>query len=374
MKTRIKLLATTLTVFAAAACDDLPPGDITDPWYWGNAFLKKYEEELVVGQLEPGPAKLATPRVVLLITGVTIPAEWFEPIEARLTRDGFIPVVYEPPDLLSGDLEQNSKWLGNVVEQVKLDYNQDTIDILAECTGGVIARHYIQSLGGAKNVSRMVTFISPQHGVAKAPMAYGLAGWPALHDLSPGSDFLNAVNNAPLPADVAFTSIYSCTDEYIQPYTTSIIPGAKNIGLCNGFVGHYEFFYNPDIYLIMHAELVAPAPKDVASGSGGTGAGGTAGNGVGGIGAGGESSGGTSAGSTGGSAGMGGTAGSTEVGENAGSAGNAGNAVEEPGQLSVGPDNGCSVSGPVSPNTGGIWLSLGALAFAWQRRRATRRS
>lgn len=369
MKTRIKLLATTLTLFAAAACDDLPPGDITDPWYWGNSFLKKYEDELVLGQLEPGPGKLAKPRVVLLITGVTIPAEWFEPIEARLTRDGFIPVVYEPPDLLSGDLEQNSKWLGNVVEQVKLDYNQDTIDILAECTGGLIARHYIQSLGGAKNVSRMVTFISPQHGVAKAPMAAPLAGWPALYDLSPGSDFLNAVNNAPLPADVNFTSIYSCTDEYIQPYETSIIPGAKNIGLCNGFVGHYEFFYNPEIYLIMHGELVAPAPKDVPTGSGGSGAGGSGagGSGAGGAGAAGESSGGTASGGceSGGSAGVAGTPGSTEVGENE-------NAAEEPDELSVGPSNGCSVGGPVSPSTGGLWLSLSALALAWRRRRASR--
>jgi uncharacterized membrane protein YgcG len=352
MKTRTTMLATTMLIFAAAACDDLPPGDVKDPHYWGNAFLKKYEDELVVGQLEPGPGKLATPRVVLLITGVTIPAAWFEPIEARLERDGFIPVVYEPPDLLSGDLEQNSYWLGDVVEQVKLDYKQDTIDILAECTGGVIARHYIQSLGGAKNVSRMVTFISPQHGVAKAPMAAPIAGWPALYDLSPGSDFLKAVNGAPLPKDVAFTSIYSCTDEYIQPFETSIIPGAKNIGLCNGFVGHFEFFYNPDIYLIMHEELTAPAPKDAPTGSGGSGAGGS--------GAGGSGSGG-------GSAGMAGAPGSTdedpEEDDNA--------ATDEDGESSPGPNAGCSVGGPVSLG-GSLWLSLGGLAFAWRRRRASR--
>jgi uncharacterized protein (TIGR03382 family) len=57
-------------------------------------------------------------------------------------------------------------------------------------------------------------------------------------------------------------SIYTCTDEYIQPYSTSIIPGAKNIGLCNGFVGHYQFFYDPEIYLVMHAELTAPVAAD----------------------------------------------------------------------------------------------------------------
>lgn len=70
------------------------------------------------------------------------------------------------------------------------------------------------------------------------------------------------VNNAPLPPTVPVTSIYSCTDEYIQPYETSLIPGATNIGLCNGFVGHYQFFYDPAIYLVMHNALTQPVPAD----------------------------------------------------------------------------------------------------------------
>lgn len=261
-RTLLAVLALGLT---STACDlDLPPGDVKSPEYWGDFFLDKYAHELEFDELEPGPEPLAEPRVVLLITGVTIPAEWFEPMEARLQRDGFIPVVYEPPELLSGDLFENSELLGEVIEQVAEDYGVEKIDVLAECTGGLIARHYIQSLGGEDHVSRMVTFISPQHGVDKAPWAATIAGWPALYDLSPGSDFLSAVNDAPLPESVPLTSIYSCTDEYIQPYETSIIPGATNIGLCDEFVGHFEFFYNPDIYLIMHDALMQPVAGEGA--------------------------------------------------------------------------------------------------------------
>ncbi|MEZ4220841.1 MAG: MYXO-CTERM sorting domain-containing protein [Polyangiaceae bacterium] len=372
------VFASTLMLFAATACEDLPPGNVKDPHYWGNAFLKKYESELVVGQLEASPGKLAKPRVVLLITGVTIPAKWFEPIEARLTRDGFIPVVYEPPELLSGDLEQNTKWLGDVIEKVKADYKQDTIDILAECTGGVIARHYIQSLGGAKNVARMVTFISPQHGVGKAPMAAAVAGWPALYDLSPGSKFLTAVNQAPLPKDVAFTSIYSCTDEYIQPYQSSIIPGAKNIGLCNGFVGHFEFFYNPAIYKIMYDELVAPAPKDMpgSTGSGGSGSG-NGGSGSGSGGAGGAAGFGNGGwGAVAGAAGSAGAAGDG-FGESAGAAGAGAQPSTNEGPTNGAPADdfepydggGCSTGGS-APEGGALWLALAALGMAWQRRRA----
>lgn len=260
-----RLLPFFLPAFTLFACWDLPPGDKTSPYFWSDLFLDKYADELVVTELEPGPEPLAEPRTVLLITGVTIKAQWFDPIAARLTRDGFIPVVYEPPALLSGDLFEASEALAEVVERVKRDSGQDKIDILAECTGGLIARHYIQSLGGAEHVSRMVTFVSPQNGVDKAPWAYAIAGWPALRDLSPGSAFLRAVNDAPLPADVPFTSIYTCSDEYIQPWQTSIIPGATNIGLCDEFVGHFQTLYDPAIYLLMHEALTRPTPAELAA-------------------------------------------------------------------------------------------------------------
>jgi triacylglycerol lipase len=256
----LKLLAS----FAAfSTCTNLPPGDMKSPQYWGDFMLHKYDAQraAALANIEAGPPPLAHPRTVLLITGVTIPAEWFDPIVVRLTRDGFNPVVYEPPALLSGDLFDNSQALADVVDQIRAETGEAKIDILAECTGGLIARHYIQSLGGDQYVSRMITFISPQHGLPKAALAAAFAGWPALYDLTPGSDFLDAVNSAPLPADVAVTSIYTCTDEYIQPYQTSIIPGAKNIGLCNKFVGHFQFFYDPEIYKLMHSELVAPLPS-----------------------------------------------------------------------------------------------------------------
>lgn len=245
-----------LPVLAAMTCQGLPEGDITSPYYWGDFMLTKYADELVVGELEPGPEPLDEPRAVLLITGVTIPAAWFDPIVARLERDGFRPVVWEPPALLSGSLFEASELLADVVDQVRAESGQEKIDILAECTGGVIARHYVQSLGGDAYVNRLVTFVSPQGGLPAAKYAAKIAGWPALYDLTPGSEFLQAVASVPLPASVHMTSIYTCTDEYIQPYTTSIVPGATNIGLCDGtFVAHFQTFFDPDIYLIMHSAL-----------------------------------------------------------------------------------------------------------------------
>ncbi len=271
MRRQLLLATALLSTLTLSACDalpglTLPPGDKTSPYYWGELFLNLYADERALGVLEPGPAPLDEPRVVLLITGVTIPAEWFDPIAARLERDGFIPVVYEPPALLSGDLFQASEDLARVVDQVRADSGQDKIDILAECTAGVVARHYVQSMGGDQKVSRLVTFVSPHHGIAKAPLAAALVGWPALYDLSPGSPFLEAVNNAPLPPNLPVTSIYTCSDEYIQPWQGSIVPGANNIGLCDGSVGHFQTFYDPAIYEIMYAALTEPTEEQAPEG------------------------------------------------------------------------------------------------------------
>jgi len=245
---------------AGGSCKGVPVGDWRSPYFWADVYLAKFarERKAFNETLEPGPKRLEKPRTVVLVTGVTIRAAWFDGIAARLRRDGFRTVTYEPPALLTGDLFQASKDLGAFLERVQAESGDDKIDVLAECTGGLIARHYIQSLGGAAHVSRLVTFVSPQHGIAAVPLVARVAGWPALRDLSPGSAFLRAVNGAPMATGVPVTSIYTCTDEYIQPYTTSKIPGATNVEICGaGFVGHFQTMYDPKIYLLMHDALVA---------------------------------------------------------------------------------------------------------------------
>ncbi len=260
----------TATIAAAAsllATCAMPSGDIKQPETWGQYFLDKFETERAEAMtIEPADrAPLAHPRTVLLITGVTIPAEWFDPVKARLERDGFRTVVYEPPRLLSGDLFWNAEELGRVIDDIRAETGEERIDILAECTGGLISRHYIQALGGNAHVRRLVTFISPQHGLPKAGEAQLFVPWDAVKDLTPGSEWLETVNSAPMAPEVPMTSIYTCTDEYIQPYDTAIVPGAKNIGLgCDGtFVGHFQFFYDREIYKVMRDELLLAAPTDV---------------------------------------------------------------------------------------------------------------
>ena len=56
------------------------------------------------------PAELRLAQPTLLVAGGV----------ARLERDGFDPIVYEPPELLSYDLFDASADLGDVIEQILL--------------------------------------------------------------------------------------------------------------------------------------------------------------------------------------------------------------------------------------------------------------
>ncbi|MEO6418710.1 MAG: hypothetical protein ABIP39_04855, partial [Polyangiaceae bacterium] len=108
---------------SGGSCTKLPSGNWRSAEFWGDVYLAKYAKQRAraLDDIEPGPTPLATPRTVLLITGVTIRAEWFDPIKARLERDGFKTVVYEPPGLLSGDLFQASEDLGAIVDKAIAD-------------------------------------------------------------------------------------------------------------------------------------------------------------------------------------------------------------------------------------------------------------
>src|SRR5690349_10693303 len=65
--------------------------DWRSPYFWGDLYLAKYatQRNRFNTTIEAGPAPIAQPRTVLLITGVTIRAAWLDGIVARLHRDGF---------------------------------------------------------------------------------------------------------------------------------------------------------------------------------------------------------------------------------------------------------------------------------------------
>ena len=105
--------------------------------------------------------------------------------------------------------------------------------------GGMIARNYVQSRGGAAYVQGMVTLGSPHHGSKLAPFAISPMG----RTLLPGSEFLTNFNSVPWPEQSTAVSIYTRYDNIVLPADSAKMPGAQIVELDG--MGHTSLLFHP---------------------------------------------------------------------------------------------------------------------------------
>jgi triacylglycerol lipase len=197
----------------------------------------------------PTPPPAVTPtRTVLLIPGTMITGDYFDTMVDRLRQDGFSPIVYEAPDLFTGSLATGAARVAAEVDRVLALTGESRLHIVAECNGGVTTRYYLQVLGGHARVDQVVTFVSAHHGTWESPVGSWVTGFQSLADITPGSPFLTKLNAAPFPTGLKFTSIYSCWDELMIPYDTSVVDGATNVLFCDRKITHFDGFWDTVVY------------------------------------------------------------------------------------------------------------------------------
>jgi len=164
--------------------------------------------------------------LVLLVTGSMIASDFFDVMALRLKQQGFRPVVYQPPDLLTGPIPSAAQGIDAAVKTILSVTGEEKLNVVAECNGGVAARYWLQRLGGARYVDRFITFVSAHHGTKSV----GTCWYPALADIKPGSEYLEGICKSTLEeCGVNAFSIYMSMDEIMKPCTTSQIRGALNI-------------------------------------------------------------------------------------------------------------------------------------------------
>lgn len=221
----------------------------SDPELWRQIWYSKYAHKLTAPN-EPKVARPALPTIptVLLIPGTTIGPEFFGPMQARLSRDGIDAVIWAPSDLFTESLATGAARIKAKVESLLAERGKTRLTIVAQCDAGVAARYYAQVLGGHARLDRLITFVSAHHGSRLAPAGSSFTGWQALKDIKPNSPFFQQLEAAPVPAGLAFTSIYSCADEYLWPQSTSVVPGATNVRYCNRYVSHFSPFWDLAVY------------------------------------------------------------------------------------------------------------------------------
>jgi triacylglycerol lipase len=109
---------------------------------------------------------------------------------------------------------------------IECELHDRRFDLIGFSMGGLIARYYLQRLGGIGKVGRFVTMAAPHHGTHAARLAR-LPGWVQMR---PGSDFLcDLASDADVLRRVPFTSFFTPLDAIIVPASSSEMPQARNV-------------------------------------------------------------------------------------------------------------------------------------------------
>jgi pimeloyl-ACP methyl ester carboxylesterase len=160
----------------------------------------------------------------------------------RLARRGIGPLYctsYFSPQPVRKSAEQ----LARFVERVCARERCDKVDIVAHSLGGVVARYYIECLGGAARIGRVVTIGSPHKGTAVARFgAFLPSGRESLID----SSFYTELGPLTARHGIAYTSVWSRTDAIIEPpESSSVVPVGEDRVFEN--LGHLSLLLSPRV-------------------------------------------------------------------------------------------------------------------------------
>ncbi len=231
--------------------------------------LPPVQRGLIIGDVE----NAGTP--IILVHGVVDNHTIFTVLRRALMRRGFgrtISLNYSP---LTDDIRRVAKRLNRLVEAVCRETGYERVHIIGHSMGGLIARYYVQRLGGDERVHTLVTLGSPHEGTSPArlvphnvarqlrpdsPILAELAE-PAPHcrtrmvavwsdldlmiapkraariehpDLNARNVFVRGVGHMSLPVDGRVVHEIITTLAHVNADGTTLAPGATSIASENG--------------------------------------------------------------------------------------------------------------------------------------------
>jgi triacylglycerol lipase len=118
-------------------------------------------------------------------------------------------------------------------------------------------------------VDDLVGIAAPYHGWRQTDIYCGSACVPALWQMRMESNFMGALNAGDeTPGDVSYTSVYTITDELVQPFETANLDGGSNItvqDVCPGrAVEHIEMVFDAATYAVVLDALTHPGPAELS--------------------------------------------------------------------------------------------------------------
>jgi pimeloyl-ACP methyl ester carboxylesterase len=207
---------------------------------------------------------------VILVSGFGANRRNLNVIRKRLLRDGFNVLVlaldwHSLSDGVRG-LYRMAEQLSSTVLRLRkrAGMRRSKIYLVAHSAGGLVARHYVQILGGSHYCEALITLATPHHGTWVAALGFLTHLFlkaRCLFQMLPISPFIKTMNTAPYPLGFRLVSIYS-RDDLLCPRRATRLPESwlarnevKTVELAD--LSHSDFLLSKESYqaLLRHLRV-----------------------------------------------------------------------------------------------------------------------
>ncbi|MFH8767938.1 MULTISPECIES: esterase/lipase family protein [unclassified Streptomyces] len=187
----------------------------------------------------PGPP-------VVLLHGFIDNRSVFVLLRRNLARNGRQRVESLNYSPLTCDIRTAAELLGRHVEEICERTGNGQVDIVGHSLGGLIARYYVQCLGGDLRVRTLVTLGTPHSGTRAVPLA---SAHPIVRQMRPGSEVIEELTRPSPGCRTRFVSFWSDLDSVMDPLETACIdhPDLDALNVRVTGIGHLALPVHPAV-------------------------------------------------------------------------------------------------------------------------------
>ncbi|MGH3696228.1 MAG: esterase/lipase family protein [Pseudonocardiaceae bacterium] len=244
------VLVTHLVMYPwGALTEQLSPGGQYD--YYRTDELSPAERGLVLADVRT----VGTP--ILLVHGFADNRSVFRVLGRAFRRSGFGVVHclnYSVLTALTGNVRSAAHELGREVDRICEATGAEQVHVVGHSLGGLVARYYVQRLGGDARVHTLVTLGTPHHGTLTAY----LLPTPVLNQLRPHSDIMAELAEPAPGCRTHFVAVWSDLDGWIVPQRNAKLdhPDLLVINYRLSDVGHLSLPVDPRVVRTVASALI----------------------------------------------------------------------------------------------------------------------
>ncbi len=198
---------------------------------------------------------------ILMVHGYLHNRSGFFVMRRALRRVGFAHLYDVNLSAISRDVPSMAARLAERVDEVLAATGADRVHLVGHSLGGIVARYYVQVLGGADRVDTVMTLGTPHRGT------YAAYAFPSrvARQLRPGSRLLRQLNRPGRGAGVRWVSFSSNLDAFTIPASSGRleVPGLDTENVEIRDLGHMSLLVSPELIHEVVVRLARREPGNV---------------------------------------------------------------------------------------------------------------